>query len=112
MQKFLYYFPRAIAVLITLFFTIFIAEGFGPEFGWQDSAAHALLALAILAITVFAWKKPKIGGWIFILIGAAYLVMVVGDGYWNGVFLGSIPLVTGILFLIVGAKNKDGVIIK
>jgi hypothetical protein len=97
MQKFIYFLPRALAVLITIFFAIFILEGFSPEFSWQDSLAHFGVALIMLLATIFAWKKPKIGGWFFILAGIYFI---------KGLFVAIPLLLSGILFLAEGFGKK------
>ena len=75
-HQIIHYLSRAIAVGITAFFSLFILEGFGPDFGWQDSVAHAVPA-AILGLATFAaWKKPVIGGLFFIACAIAFGVTV------------------------------------
>lgn len=100
MKKIIFYLPRILSVAIVLFFAVFILGGFGPDFGWQDSAAHAVLALIALGITVLAWKKPKIGGWVFVVFGLYFLSMNLKDSRWLGaIIIGGVPLIAGILFL-------------
>ena len=106
MEKFLYYFPRVLSILIVCFFAIFILEGFSPDFGWQDSIMHLIVALIALGITILAWKKPKIGGWFFIIFGVWYLFSIFNSGWYGGLIIGGIPLIAGILFLIQGFKDK------
>jgi thiol:disulfide interchange protein len=106
MKKAIYYLPRILSILIVCFFAIFILEGFGPDFGWQDSLMHGLLALVVLVVTITSWKWPKIGGWIFIVLGIRYLLGAFSSGWWWSLIIGGIPLITGILFLIQGFKDK------
>ena len=108
MEKFIYYLPRALAILIVAFLSIFILEGFGPEYGWQDSLMHLLVALVALGAAIAAWKWPKIGGWVFILFGLKFLLpMALYAQPWSGLIIGGVPLLTGILFLVEGfRKNK------
>jgi hypothetical protein len=107
MKKFIYYLPRALAILIVVFFSIFIFEGFSPEFGWQDSLMHLFVALFALGAAIVAWKWPKVGGWIFVLLGFKYLLIIfTSQGLWNGVIIGGVPLITGILFLVEGFRKK------
>ena len=106
MKKFISYLQRVLAILIVVFFALFILEGFGPDFGWQASVMHAVLALVALAATIVAWKWPKIGGWIFVAFGIYYFLMIFRSQEWNSSFVGGIPLLTGILFLIEGFKKK------
>jgi predicted tellurium resistance membrane protein TerC len=104
-QRFVYWLPRFVAVLIVAFFALFILEGFSPEFSWVDSLMHSLLALVALTMTVVAWKWPKVGGWFFVLLGARFLVPSLIGREVSGLVIGGVPVAAGILFLIEGFKN-------
>jgi hypothetical protein len=107
MKKFIYYLPRILAILIVTFLALFILEGFSPGFGWQDSFYHLIITLILLGGTILAWKRPKIGGWIFILLGLLiYLNMIFRQQWWGGIIIGGILLLTGILFLTEGFRKK------
>lgn len=108
MEKFIYYLPRALAILIIALLSIFILEGFDPEFGWQDSLMHLLITLAALGATVVAWKWPKIGSWFFVLFGLSFLLPMVfyNAQPWSGLIMGGVPLLIGVLFLIEGFKKS------
>jgi len=108
MKKFIYYLPRILAILIVAFLALLILEGFSPEFGWQDSLYHLIITLIVLGATILAWKRPKIGGWIFILLGLLiYLNMIFRQQWWGGIIVGGLPLLTGILFLIEGFRKSN-----
>lgn len=62
MQKFIYYLPRILAILIVAFLAMFILEGFSPEFGWQDSLYHLIITLIVLGVTILTWERPQTGG--------------------------------------------------
>ena len=106
MKKIIFYLPRILAILIVFFLSLFILEGFGPDFGWQASVGHLILTLMALGVTILAWKRPKVGGWIFFAFGIFYLARVFNDQFWSGLIIGGVPLLTGILFLIEGSKKK------
>lgn len=106
MKKFLYYLPRALALAIVGFFSLFVLEGFGPGFGWQDSVAHLAAALVILAMAILAWKRPKIGGWLFAALGLYFLQGISSAQWLNSLLIGGVPLLVGILFLIEGFAKK------
>lgn len=106
MKKFLFWLPRALTILIVAFFAMFVLEGFGPDFGWQDSVAHGVLALVALAVAIIAWKKPKIGSWFFVAFGIYYLLMAFKSWEWTGLLVGGVPLLTGVLFLVEGFRKK------
>jgi hypothetical protein len=107
MKKFIYYLPRGLAVLITALLYLFVLEGFDPEFGWQSGLMHFIIASIMLLFTIFAWKKPKSGGWIFLAMGVYYLAATSASGYWQMSLPLSIPMIlSGILFLIEGFKKN------
>ena len=108
MKKFLFYLPRILSVLIIALIAPFVLEGFSPGFTWVDSLMHLLVVLFVLVATIVAWKYPKIGGWIFVVIGLKYLVMVFrpGNDLVTGLIFGGIPALAGILFLAEGFRKK------
>ena len=107
MKKFLYYLPRILSILLVGFFALFILEGFSPEFGWQSGVAHAVLALVVGLVTAAAWKRPKIGGWVFMAMGLWYYwSSIIRSGWYGGLFLGSVPILIGVLFLVEGFRKK------
>jgi hypothetical protein len=110
MKKIIYYLPRILAIFIVAFFAAFILEGFSPEFSWQDSLAHSVLALIALFASAIAWKRPGIGGWIFVAFGAYYLLEIFRSQWWGGLIIGGIPLLAGILFLVEGSKKRSAAI--
>ncbi|MDD3386758.1 MAG: hypothetical protein PHU17_00785 [Candidatus Pacebacteria bacterium] len=91
---------KILSIIIVFLFAIFILEGFGDNFNLMDSLSHLLLTLVILGITILAWKKPSIGGWIFILLGLSYLINNFNTHYLSLLLFAGIPCLTGILFLI------------
>lgn len=106
MKKVIYYLPRVLSILIVCFFALFILEGFGSDFSWRDSLMHALLSFIVLIVAILSWKKPKIGGCIFIVFGFWYLFSVFNSGWYSGLIVSGVPLVTGALFLIEGFKKN------
>lgn len=92
--------PKILSILIVSFFAIFILEGFGPDFSWQDSLSHLTLTLVILAITIFTWKKPQIGGWIFIALGLFYFFSSGSNDIISIAIFSLLPFLTGLLFII------------
>jgi len=105
MKQALYYLPRVLTILIAVFFSIFILEGFGQGFDWVDSLMHLLLTMAVLAATIIAWKWPKVGGWIFVLLGI-FFSWFFHPLLPNGLVIGSAPFVAGVLFLIEWFSKK------
>lgn len=106
MRKIIYYLPRILAILITSFFAVFILEGFGPGFGWQDSLAHAIVAVVAFGAMLLAWKKPGIGGWFYIGAGAYLFYELIEENWLAGLLIPAIFLIAGVLFIIEFFRNK------
>lgn len=108
MKNFFYYLSRFLAIIVVIFFGLFILEGFSPDFSWQSSMSHLLITLiplVALLLVCFA-KKAKIGGLIFILFG---LFWCLSFGFENispmEIVIAVVPILTGILFLF--EKNSN-----
>jgi len=99
MKKLLFYLPRILSLIIVIFFAVFILEGIGPDFTWRDSLMHFLLTLVVLAVTLISWKRSKIGGWLFILLGLFWLITLHALTNSIGMIIGGVHLITGLLFL-------------
>ena len=107
MKRFTYYLPRVLAGLIAAFLYLFVLEGLHPEFGIGDAFWHFVLATAVLLVTILAWKKPKVGGFLFVVLGILYLFMATPRGMRAAILiLGEIPIMIGVLFLIEGFGKK------
>jgi len=106
MKKLLFYLPRVLSIILVGFFALFIAEGFDPEFGWQSGVGHAVLALAVGLLTAATWKWPNVGGWVFVAMGLLYWWSVIRAGWYGGLFIGSVPILIGVLFLVEGFRKK------
>lgn len=103
-NKILYWAPRILSILIITFFALFILEGFSPGFGWRDSVMALLITLVAIVATVISWKRPNIGGWLFILFGIFWVIML-HTRLLNCLVIGGMPIITGILFLL--EKNNN-----
>lgn len=104
MKKVFLWLARILSILISLFFLSFTLEGFGAGFSLTDSLMHLLLALPIVAITVYSWKNPKIGGAIFLLIGISLIILIHKE--WQSlIIVGGIPLIIGLLYYFSDTKK-------
>ncbi|MFA5024656.1 MAG: hypothetical protein WC523_06945 [Patescibacteria group bacterium] len=106
MNKIIYYLSRAISILLVAFFAVFILEGFGPGSKWQNALSHVVMTLIVLAITIVAWKWPKIGGFIFIALGIFFCIFFHAS-WWSGLIMSAAPLLLGVLFLVEGFSLKS-----
>lgn len=109
--KIVHYGARTLAVLFAAFLSIFILEGFDPEFGWQSGVAHAILAAIAIALAFIAFKRPRLGGWLYITIMLVFMTVIVAtnpmtqEGQILSLLINMTPLMgfiagIGILFLV------------
>jgi len=106
MGKFKSYLPRVLAIVLILFVSVFALDVFS-EPDWPVALfMHLIPSFVLVAITLIAWKRGKIGGILFLAIGVAgFLFFHVND--WVIFFLIIFPvLVTGILFFVSEKKNS------
>lgn len=104
MKKIIHYLPRILSALLVVFFGLFILEGFDPSFHWQDSVMHLIITLIVLIPTIIAWKNPRVGGWLFVLLGILAMFFVRPPVY-NGLIFGGVFFLTSALFIADGRKT-------
>ncbi len=108
MGKILLWISRAISIfLIVAWGIILLLAGLGE----YTTAASMVLIILILA-TLIAWKNAPVGGGIFIILGAGYLIFSMGMFLSLVYILAAFPLfLTGIFFIIyylyIEKKEKE-----
>ena len=111
-NKLIYWIPRIIGILYTLFLSIFTLDAFtGSTSFWNSMVAfliHLLPALAVLIILIIAWRWPFAGGILFIGLTILFFVFFNHFRYLNIALMFEGPLLlTAILFIIGGLKEKQ-----
>ncbi|HQR39875.1 MAG TPA: hypothetical protein PLF26_15925 [Blastocatellia bacterium] len=96
--------PRVLAIGFALFLSIFAADVFEERSGfWQTIGAllvHLLPAFLVLLVLALAWHRELVGGLVFLLLGALYLLFAVGRMHWSALVVVSGPLFAiGALFV-------------
>ncbi len=106
-QRLLYWTPRVLCILFAAFISIFAADVFGEGRGfWQTALAllmHLIPTFLIVAVLIVSWRREWIGGILFILLGALYVVWAWNKpfGIWSTFLLiAGPPVLTGVLFLL------------
>jgi hypothetical protein len=119
MNKALYWTPRILAILFTVFIGMFSFDVFTEGFSWLALGGffiHNIPTLIIAGIVALAWKKEFIGGIIFIILGIipiiASLVFALLNYYqvgfmqiWYANMVFSPLIIIGILFIISSKKK-------
>ena len=111
MNKTLYWAPRVLAIIYIIFLSLFAFDVFGEGYSFLETIValfmHLIPSLILVAITFLAWKKEKMGGIIFILLGIIFTIFFNTYREIISFLLISLPiLIVGILFLINHFKKK------
>ncbi|MFH1827015.1 MAG: hypothetical protein ABH812_01105 [bacterium] len=103
--------PRVLSILFTLFIGIFALDVFSEGYNVSELLIafimHSIPTFFFALVTYVSWKKPKIGGIIFIILA---ILTIFAFGTYKHVFsfltITAIPLITGILFLLNKRSKK------
>ncbi len=103
--RMLFWLPRALAVLFTLFVSLFALDVFGEGYDFWTTIGALLIHLfptgLLLVALAVAWRWEQVGGLLFIGLGALYLAMSWGGLHWSVcLVMSGIPSLVGILFLV------------
>ena len=116
MDKFIYWTPRILGIILSCFLVIFSFDVFGMGLSfWQTVGAlflHNLPSLIFLIVLIISWKHEMVGAITFILAGLFYSLMIVMRGWyhWTGFVYIDLPaFLIGILFLIGWFKKRKEV---
>jgi hypothetical protein len=92
MKKVIFWLPRVLAIVFIAFVSIFALDSFGAPQWYLALFMHLIPSFILIILTVVAWKKPLIGGILFIITGLVTIIF-----FRTAIF---IPVaVIGVLFL-------------
>ena len=106
--RLLYWTPRILAILMAAFISIFALDVFeeGKSIGEIALALliHLVPTMILVIALVVAWKRERVGGWLFLFLGVA--MAAVSRLEWAALVMISLPLVvTGALFLLQAQRK-------
>jgi hypothetical protein len=104
-NKFLYWLPRILSLLLIAFFLLFSLDVFSEESLWWEMIfgffMHNIPTLVLGGLTWLAWKKEKIGGIVFILLAIAFTIFFkTYTNIFSILTITGVPLLIGILYLL------------
>jgi hypothetical protein len=117
-NKYLYWAPRILAILLILFMMLFSLDVFQSGLtGWQIAIGlfmHNLPSLILAIVLLISWKYEIVGGIVFVLASILYVVLyTVGSSHepWYIALSASSTLgvpgfLIGIMFLVGWFKKK------
>ena len=118
-KNYLYWTPRILAIISILFISMFALDVFSEGYGfWVTIWAlimHLVPTFILVIVLIIAWRWEHVGGIIYILLGAFYIIMTANkaslDQAWLAYLMISGPLfLIGILFLLnkyLNSKKKS-----
>jgi hypothetical protein len=85
LAKTIHWAPRVAALMIIFFVGLFSLDVFGIGASPLDVLVgflmHNLPSIAMLVLSIFAWKRPVVGFVAFLIVGAAFTILFVRDLY-------------------------------
>ena len=103
----LYWTPRALCIVFTLFISMFALDVFGEGRGlWQTFVAltmHLIPTFLLVAILWVSWHREWIAGALFPLLGVVYIAWAWNRpfaSWWGLLLMAGPPVLTGALFLL------------
>lgn len=104
-KRLFFWIPRGLGILFTAFLILLSFDVLGKEAGLGKMLLgfflHLLPAIVVGVSVIIAWKKPFVGGVLFIVLGFIYMIVALQRVSWTVQFIISGPLfITGILFLL------------
>ena len=80
-NKWLFWTPRVLGILFSLFISLFALDVFG-EYAFPEVLValfmHLVPTFIFVIILIIAWKKEKVGGVLYILLGIVYIIVTKG----------------------------------
>lgn len=105
------WFPRVLGILSILFISIFALDAFGEGIPIGQAllgfAIHLLPSAILSVLLAVAWRAPKMGGILFVLVSFLPFFLLSNELWVN--FILTTPLfLTGISFLFSSFRTREG----
>jgi len=95
--------PRILGILVAVFFMIFSLDVFGEGKSLGPAILafliHNIPSFALLAVVALSWRRPWIGGSVFVALGVFYAVITTRHPDWILAISGPL-FVVGMLFFL------------
>lgn len=109
-KNFLRWTPRILAILFTIFISLFALDVFDEGYNLSELLTtllmHSIPTLFFALVTLLAWKKPRLGGMIFVILAMMTIFAFETYKHFSSFLMISlVPLIIGALF-VTGEKRK------
>ena len=103
---------RILGILYALFLSVFALDVFQESYSASETiialGMHLVPTAVVIVVLLLAWKNARIGGLLFLILGAAFWIFFGGRNDWSGSMLVSGPLLlVGALFLLCSYLEKE-----
>lgn len=107
--RILFWLPRVLGILFALFLSLFAFDVFGEGVSFGEALPGFLVHLTptylVLIAVAVGWRRPLLGGVLFIALVLLYVVVFRGELY-GYVFIGGPLLLIALLFLLDWRTSK------
>lgn len=102
--------PRVLAILYAVFVSLFAFDSWGTGAGfWEELAAfivHLMPTYFVLAALVIAWRQPRVGGILFIVLATVFGVVFGRGEPATLLLMALVPTAVGLMFLCDACVEK------
>ncbi|MBP6786205.1 MAG: hypothetical protein KA170_01350 [Candidatus Promineofilum sp.] len=102
--------PRALGGAYAVFISLFALDMWGTGAGfWNELAGflvHLLPTYFILGALVIAWRNPRAGGILFIVLATAFGLVLAEREVPTLLLMAMVPTAIGLLFICDGCINR------
>ena len=101
-ERTLFWTPRVLLILSTLFVSVFALDVFGEGLGvWGTLLAlaiHLIPTFALLLVFAVVWKSEPLGGALMAILGVFFFYFFLRARWTVLLVMSGIPILTGVLF--------------
>lgn len=110
MKRARFWTPRILGILFAVFISLFALDVFGEGYAFWETMVALLMHLIptdlIVIVLVVAWRWERIGGVLFLALGALFFAWFGRPFEWGTLLLlTGMPLLLGVLFLADAARR-------
>ena len=100
--------PRVLAAIMVVLLYLFVGEVFSESFQWSNLLLALIPGSVYLVITKVAWKRARLGGMLFVVLGIGLVFLNVAHGRndLGPYILAIITFGFGFLFIKLGEIKK------
>jgi len=119
-NKFVYWTPRILSILFICFLAIFSLDVISPDLSFGQIVLglfmHNIPVFILLIVLLISWKHEIVGGVVFTLAGALYVVMILMNIFRNSfewymlswiLTIAGPAFLVGVLFIINWMKKRN-----